>query len=302
MVINYSGGNASAYAIRLIIHGVLPRPRHILVVFADTGSEKRETYRHVDEMEQLCRAHDLPFVRCSTWSRPPRKTWDSSRGPDPTRMKLHEAVISVSALPPGSRIDQPPVFVDRDGQRGQVAARCTRHWKIRPMARAVKHWASSIRGRIGDTRIGEERSRVGVSPLVTRWIGYTRDEQVRVATTMKHKQPFEGWLRFPGIALQRRRSDIEANTVAWGYELAPWSACVCCPHNDDQRWKATSGEDLETAVACDEAIRDASSIGITDGPAYLSDRLAPIAVVRETERPQLSLPGLTACGGGFCIS
>jgi hypothetical protein len=338
VVINYSGGNASAYSIRLIIHGVLPRPRHLLVVFADTGSEKISTYRHVAAMERLCAEHAIEFRRCSSWQRRKRDplvwrdAWgigdgvtrigdDTARARigrppmplDPATSKLHEVLLALPQMPEGSRIDQPPIYIDQPGTRGQMPARCTRHWKIRPMARVVKAWLRSLQARIGDGwRIGVgERHRVVEidrfrrylgGPLCVRWIGYTHDERARALKTAKYQQEFEGWLRYPAIALRKHRGQVDADTVDWGYKLAPWSACVCCPRDDVERVQATDGDDLALKIACDKAIRDVSAIGITRGLAYLSDECLPIEDVRARGRTQLQLFPGTPCGGGYCIS
>lgn len=315
VVINYSGGNASAYLIRLIIHGVLRRPRHLLVVFADTGSEKAATYRHVDEMERTCADLDIDFRRCSAWERKPRPKEKWADLPlDPTTSKLHEVLLALPQMPPGSRIDQPPLYIEHaGGYRGQIDARCTRHYKLRPMSRVVKAWLVTLRARCGDgwrIGVGErhrivERDRFGRylgAPLCVRWIGYTLDEESRTLKTGQYQQDFEGWLRYPAIGLRKRRSHVDADTVKWGYKLAPWSACVCCPRDDVERIQATDGGDLALKIACDEAVRDASAIGLTDGPAYLSDQLAPVAVVRARGRAQLELFPGTPCGGGYCIS
>jgi hypothetical protein len=228
VVVSYSGGNASAYGIRCMIRGILPRPRRLLVLFADTGSEKAETYKHVDAMEALCATHGIEFRRCSAWGRPPRPLEEWAHMPlDATRAKLHEVLMALPAMPKGSRIDQPPIFIAKaGGYGGQVASRCTRHWKIRPMARAVKKWNARHIPRIGCQRIGVGHA-VNAAPPVTRWIGYTTDEAHRAPKTAKYKQAFEGALRFPAIALGRSRADVHRDTLAWTGALAPFSACVC---------------------------------------------------------------------------
>ena len=39
VVISYSGGASSEWLVEAVIRGVLPRPEHLAVVFADTGWE-----------------------------------------------------------------------------------------------------------------------------------------------------------------------------------------------------------------------------------------------------------------------
>lgn len=77
--------------------------------------------------------------------------------------------------------------------------------------------------------------------------------------------------------------------------------CVFCPHKTDARWAATTGEDADLAIKVDESLRDADELGITDGPAYLSDKLIPVS--RLVRRPELATEDEdpTGCSAGACF-
>ena len=77
--------------------------------------------------------------------------------------------------------------------------------------------------------------------------------------------------------------------------------CIGCPYKSPQRWLATPAPEQKRAIATDEAIRDCSAIGL-DFPAYLTDRLIPLARLIKRGDPQPALPGLESfCDGGACF-
>lgn len=78
--------------------------------------------------------------------------------------------------------------------------------------------------------------------------------------------------------------------------------CTFCPFKSPKRWRETSESDLAAAIEVDEAIRDLDCIGLTEGPAFLTDRLIPIRELVERGDPQPDLPGLESyCDEGACF-
>lgn len=54
VMIACSGGTSSILLVALVIKGWIDRPKHLLVLFADTGWEHAWTYDAIDKLDQLC--------------------------------------------------------------------------------------------------------------------------------------------------------------------------------------------------------------------------------------------------------
>lgn len=66
LCVNFGGGvNSTAMLVGL--HQRNERPD--LIVFADTGGERPETYRHIDEMSSWLAARDFPSIEVTRWIR-----------------------------------------------------------------------------------------------------------------------------------------------------------------------------------------------------------------------------------------
>lgn len=266
---SYSGGTSSEWLIEATRQGVIPRPRVLIVVSADTGEEHSWTYVAMAEVEERCKQSGIPYLRCANATR------------------LGDDLISIRSRG-RTRVDQPPVYIAKDGGgRGQSEHRCTRHYKLAPMRRTVARWLKSK----------------GLKKRVEKWIGFAADEAGRAIKSMgKHDLQWEV-LRFPAIELGVTRAQQRADLVRWTGRAPKFSMCVCCPKKTPGRWLQTEGADLERAVQIDEAVRDSMyNVGLTDGDAYLCDRLIPVRELIERGDPQPNLPGLESyCDGGACF-
>jgi hypothetical protein len=267
VAISYSGGASSEWMVRAVIEGVIPRPEHLCVVFADTGAEHGWTYAAAAEVEAACMAAGIRFIRCAA---------ESSITDD--LLSLNGGNVT--------RIDQPPLWIAKGQGRGRAMHRCTKFYKTAPMRRAVSLWLADL----------------GLPKRVEKWIGFATDEAHR-ATKAIGKQDVD-WehLEFPAINLGMDRARIRADVERWTGRTPKFSMCVFCPFKSPRRWFQTEMADMETALAVDDAIRDLDCIGLTDGPAYLTDRLIPIADLVRNGDPQPDLPGLESyCDGGACF-
>lgn len=265
VAISYSGGTSSEWLVEAVIRGVLPRAPKVAVFFADTGGEHEWTYRHVAEVGARCQAAGLPFHRV--------------RKPGPT---LADHIISG-----GTRIDQPPFFIDKgNGSRGRVPQRCSREFKRAVLRRAQRRWLRDHNYR---------------SPKVNVWIGFAADEAHRAAKAIANADVAWERMDFPAVRLGVTRADQRADLIKWTGRAPRFSMCVFCPHKTPDRWAATEGVDADLAIRVDEAIRDSDELGLTDGPAYLSDQLVPVA--RLVRRPDLATEGAdpTGCDAGACF-
>lgn len=270
VAISYSGGSSSEWMIRAVIRGDLPRPERLCVVFADTGSEHEWTYEAVREVKAACEDAAIEFIECRA---------ETMLGDDLIALRDVEGIRT-------TRADHPPLWIENGNGRGRAIHKCTRHYKVAPMRRAISEWLE---------RVGEDK-------IVTKWVGFAADESHRAAKTVGKQDVQWERLWFPAIAAGVTRVQQRADLANWTGRAPRFSMCVFCPFKSPQRWAQTSAADLERAIEVDEAIRDVDCIGLTDGPAFLTDRLIPIErLVREGD-PQPNLPGLESyCDGGACF-
>jgi hypothetical protein len=262
----FSGGKSSLWLIHAMLRGILPRPRNLAVFTADTGLEHSWTYEEIERTEELCKSEGIEFVRCA-------------REED-----LGAHLLDVQNR---TRADHPPVYIAKDGGgRGQAEHRCTREFKVAPMRRAQSAWLK----------------RIGSPKKIIKWVGFAADEAHR-GTKAVAKQDVQ-WerLEFPAIRLGMTRAMQEADLIKWTGRAPRFSMCTICPWKTPERWTATPPEQLQMVYEIDEAIRDMSSVGLTDGDAFLSDRLIPVEQLIRRGGPT---PGKATkdagCDGGYCF-
>lgn len=267
VALSLSGGGSSFWILLAVLRGIIPRPKWFAVFFADTGEEHEWTYETVDEAEEICRNEGIDFIRCGR---------DRSLGD-------HLLSIKSDGL---TRADHPPVYIAKPDGRGQAAHRCTREFKIAPMRRAQSAWLK----------------RNGHPKRITKWIGFGADEVPRaLKSEAKRDVAWEG-LAFPAIRCGVVRAEQHRQLRQWLGHDVRFSMCTICPWKDPARWLATPARQLERVYRIDESIRDLSGIGLTDGDAYLCDRLIPVRELVEKGDPQPALPGMESyCDGGHCF-
>lgn len=267
VAISYSGGTSSEWLVRAVINGRLARPERLCVVFADTGAEHGWTYEAVIEVERACRDAAIDFLRCAA------------------RTSIIDDLLAVGRGE-RSRVDQPPLYISKGLGRGVSEHRCTKYYKTAPMRRAVAAWLKSN----------------GLPKKIEKWIGFASDEAHRAQKAIGKQDVRWEILAFPAVIAGIDRVAQRADLERWTGRSPKFSACVLCPKKTPRRWYQTEGADLDKAIAVDEAIRDLDCIGLTEGPAYLSDRLIPVADLVRDGDPQPDLPGLdSGCDAGGCF-
>jgi hypothetical protein len=276
VAISYSGGTSSEWMVEAVIRGVIPRPAKCAVFFADTGGEHEWTYRHVAEVQKRCEAAGLPFFRVAK-----------------PGLTLAEHILSggtpCGADGNGRRMDQPPLHIDKgpDVDKGRAPQRCSREFKTAVLRRAQRRWLRDH---------GYRR------PWLVSWIGFAADEPGRVQRAVAKPDVKWAMLDFPAFNLGIARSQQKRDLVEWTGRAPRFSCCVFCPHKSPGRWGITSGADADLAVRVDEAVRDLDEFGLTDGPAYLSDRLVPVStLIRRPEAFAAEEADPNGCDAGACF-
>lgn len=138
VAVSYSGGASSEWLIHAYIQGWVKRPKYFSVVCADTTVEHAWTYEAIERVERLCQSEGIQFVR-------------------ETAGALGADLLAMPALPDGSRMDHPPLWLETAAGRGQAQHRCTRRYKIRALRRATTRWLKQI-GKPKRIRTGEYRA------------------------------------------------------------------------------------------------------------------------------------------------
>jgi len=262
-VLSFGAGVQSTTVLLLSLAGDLP-PLD-LMVFADTGWEPEQVYRHLDAMEQRARDQGVEVVRVAAGN----IRDDALRHPDP--------FVSM------------PLFVTngRTG-RGMLKRECTHNYKARPVqsllgrrrqGRPVELVFGISADEIARLRSPRVNYLTHVYPLVDlatyRLAGRTRTRQL-------------------GLGRRLTRHDCVAYLSRAGVD-APRSACIGCPFHSDAEWRAIRDrpDEWADAVAFDAALRAPGRRG-----GYLHRSCQPLDhadLDRTVDADQLSL--LDDCEG-----
>jgi len=221
----------------------LPTP--VAAVFADTGDESAATYAWLNWLE--CQL-SYPVIRA--------KRAES----------LSEHVYG--AINRGTRVSNPPLFTEpltaareispvpddgdtlfnsmeysrtvsvlASGSSGILTRDCTGDFKIAVIHRCVR-----------------EIMREHDVKRVTQWIGISLDEIVR----MKPSRVKYSTHRWPLVEMRMSRHDCFRWMESHGYPEPPRSACVYCPHHDNQEWRRIRDDEPDSwakAVEFDAKVR-----------------------------------------------
>lgn len=207
-------------------------PRH--AIFADTGDEPIGVYRHLWWLANYVSDKIQVII--------------TSKG------HLSADILRAAKVGGTASTSNPPFHVARPGhKKGMSLRKCTRDYKVRPIARVVRRIAG-----LGD---------------VEQWIGISLDEVWR----MKPSGTKRIQHRWPLIELRMSRSGCLGWLENSGYPRPPKSACVYCPYRSPKRWRDVRSvpEDWDRAVAFDSDVRRLSLPGL-DGVPYVHRSLAPL--------------------------
>jgi hypothetical protein len=257
---------------------VLPRPRNFAAFFADVGEEHDWTYPEVDEVEELCKRNGIPFFRCK----------HPAGG-------LGDHILN--AVEGGAtRMDNPPFYIRKaDGSKGQAIQKCSREFKRAVLRRAKREWLRSLQ-LPRSCRVGRW--------LMTSWVGFAADEADRAQDATNDPDVLWERLDFPMIRLRLTKEDVRRQLIGWNGTAPEFSMCVACPHKTIDRWAKTSPRDWKRAIRIDDAIRNLDEVGLTQGEAFVSDKLIPLRELRERLPEFMSLPIVERgrkCGTSRCF-
>ncbi len=227
-------------------------------VFADTGEEPEEVYKHMEWLQSLKGPPIL--VR--------------SKG------KLGDDIIKGTG--PTNRFCSIPVFtMNQQGKLAKLKRQCTSEYKLEVIERCIRR---DILGMI-------PRQRIPKHILVHSYIGISLDEKSRSlniilrATEVKWQK-----VHFPLIDKGMTRNDCKEWLRNYGVPHAvPKSACTFCPFHTDAAWMRLkqSPKSWARIVEVDRKLRDKGSrctVGI-DGELFLHRSCVPIDQVEFKPKP-----------------
>lgn len=217
-------------------------------IFADTQAEPQAVYSHLD---WLC-SGVLPFQVHRV-----------------TAGSLYDVIGAKRKTGKWPHLPIPAFISGANGERVGMANRsCTQDYKIRPIRRKVRELC------------GLTHKRSPSLPVVTQWIGISKDEAHRM------KDARESWIvnRWPLIELGMTRNDCLRWMADHKYPAPPKSSCTFCPYHDRKQWAAVMADPQarSQAVDVDERIRTLWH-GRVPGELYLHRKLLPLVDAVGTE-------------------
>ena len=244
-IISLGAGWQSTCMALMAAHGEI-EPMPAVAIFADTGSEPKAVYEHLDWLRS---GNVLPFpVEVVKWSNLGADIRLTAKGITPEAARTQGRKNGYLA---------PPLFTkNEDGSEGMLRRECTTNYKIRPIRWKMKE----LLGRAGEIIRSKE-------PLVRQWIGISSDEWVRAGPAdvkwVQNWHPLIDARTKDGPEDQNKRWMDKGDCLAWmkrqGYPEPPRSACVFCPYKRNESWRILRDTDPEgwaEAIAIDEIIRD----------------------------------------------
>lgn len=252
-VISLGAGVQSTTMLLMAARGEIePKPKY--AIFADTGWEPTEVYRHLFTMKQHVKKFGIEVII----TRRDRQLARQEDIREDTQIGAED----------GSRFASMPFFtLDENGEKGMVMRQCTQEYKIAPIHREVRRLLGvGPRGRIPEG-------------AVVMWMGISLDEIERMKPSRKK------WMehRFPLIEKNMDRVACTTWLRRNRYRVPPKSSCIGCPFHDDIAWlelKRNNPEEWMEAVYFDRKIRNLPKL---KGQAFLHRSCVPLEEVDLSE-------------------
>jgi hypothetical protein len=250
-ILSLGAGVQSTTVLLMSCRGELPALD--LAIFADTGWEPRNVYRHLNwlehEAKQKSYVNPVRVVRVGAAN----IVFDA----------LNSQVRGTKAN--GKRWASMPFHVlAPDGSKGMIRRQCTREYKIDPQDTYMRREVLELR----------PRQHAPKTSQIEQWFGISLDEIQRMRLSA---HPWKTH-HYPLIFDQRmRRLDCQH----WFFkhypgQHLPRSACIGCPYHSNMEWRALrdfSPDDWQEAVAIDRAMRHAGGMR---GKLFLHRDCAPL--------------------------
>jgi len=217
-ILSLGAGVQSSTLALMIEHREIPMVD--CAIFADTQSEPKLVYSHLDWLEKQL---SYPIYRVTTGN-------------------LKEDVIN--SVKNNSRVSTPPFFTrnKETGKKGILLRQCTTDYKIKPINKKVRELLGYKKG-----------ERVKKETKVEMLMGISKDEIIRTRINrLSYIQNI-----YPLIDKDMRRHNCLQWMKQKSYPKPPRSACTFCPYHNNEEWKniKKDKEEWNEVVALDRLIR-----------------------------------------------
>lgn len=239
-VLSLGAGVQSTTILLMACKGEIEKPD--VAIFADTGWESAETYKHLEWLRGISESNGIPLLIVRAGN-------------------IRDDILNAVELK--SRFASMPMFCVFNGKKGMLKRQCTSDYKIMPIHKKIRE----LLGYKPKQRIAPD--------AVEQWVGISTDEAQRIFGFYNHR-----WLNntFPLIDRDMSRAECEL----WLHQNYPdikvgKSACIGCPFRCDAEWRCVLGnkDEWESAVEFDRAIRKMKG-QIKSEELYLHRSLKPL--------------------------
>lgn len=217
------GAGVQSSTLLLMADRLPENERPHIAVFADTGDEPGEVYRHYEEN---LRKHVKNIKMILT-----KKTVEGLMGDYETWLEGKS-----------KRASSIPFFTkDKEGKEGRLPRQCSNDYKIKQVWAATREYLGYMKGQRFNHR-------------VEMWIGISTDEWMRAKDTFDDDRVNV----YPLLDWGMSRKDCLAWLKKEGFPQAPKSSCIYCPYHSDRMWQQIKDEspvEFEWACQVDEKIR-----------------------------------------------
>ena len=229
-------------------------PKFDAAIFADTGWEPKDVYKHLDRLEKdIKEISDIPIYRVSIGN-------------------IRNDMLNDKPTSHGSM----PLYTKKPaGKEGFTRRQCTDRYKIRPVQRQVRLLLGAQRAK--DNRIMTPPK----GNVATMSIGISTDEFHRAKDSRVAYINHD----FPLLDMRWSRDDCLEYLESKGYGQTPKSSCIGCPFHSDSQWLEIkkNPSEWENVVEFDEQIREkqteAFMLKSIKYPVYLHKSCKPLSEV-----------------------
>lgn len=233
-------------------------PKIDFAVFADTQSEIKDTYDHLDYLEKWAAPYGVKIIRVTLGS-------------------LEKSCLMKEAAPGRNEdyfISIPLFTLGAGGKKeGRLRRQCTREFKVQVIEKEIRNQLGFEKGE----RIAGKKTALGL-------IGISMDEVVRVKPSrvawIEHKHPLVD-SRLSRVHCLKYLDEV-------GIPRPQKSACYFCPYHDDEFWywlKTERSQEWERAVAFDQAIRNMTRAGV-ERPVFIHRDCFPLKDIDLAKKAQ----------------
>lgn len=254
-VLSLGAGVQSSAILLMAIKGEMPKPD--VAIFADTGWENPDTYKHLEWLKFEAEKNGVPVLTVS-------------------KGNVRDDLLNAAEI--GCRFASIPAYTLLKGKPGRLKRQCTTEYKIVPIKQEV-------------------RKLLGVKPhdklppeAVDLWVGISIDEYKRVASFTRNPK----WLS-ASFPLTTEKPMTRNECIIWLKDnypdrVIPRSACLGCPFKCDEEWRLVKVNNgyWEDVVFVDDKIRHTKGF-IKSDELYLHRSCQPLSDVdlrTETQRGQ----------------